>query len=148
MQSSNINHFLLSLDHSLQKYPAEQRERIRQRVIDDLAHTDIFRPLYLEDDDEYEPNEVSIKEMTREERVVAKQLEYGTEPDEPPKNRWGRNDLHEAVAISDVEAVQRLLADDPESINHKDNNFNTPIDQALLDENKSVINLFKNLGLM
>tara|TARA_Y100000034_G_scaffold133560_1_gene199373 strand:+ start:348 stop:800 length:453 start_codon:yes stop_codon:yes gene_type:complete len=150
MQSSIINHFLLCLDNSLRKYPSEQRERIRRRIIDDFAQTDIFRPLYMEDDDDYvNVDQRAIEnEMKKEERILAKQKEYGIKPDEPKKNRWGRSDMHEFVEISDTEAIRRLIAEDPDMIWKKDNNDNTPIDQALLDENKTVISLFKDLGFI
>lgn len=143
---SILNTFLLNLDRGLTKYPSEDRERMRTRILDDLKKDDILHPSYTalllgpDDDDE-----ISISEI-REERVKVKQKELRIPPDESKvKYKYGRTQLHEAVVISDLELIRRLLREN-HSVYVKDNNGNTPVDHAILDENIEVLSIFKEFG--
>lgn len=138
MQLGTINHFLLDLDRSLLKYPIEQRKRIREKIIDDLAKTEIFRSYCDEDMEDYE-SEKDFREGIMTETLQ----EYGVE-DDFEINRFGRNKMHEAVITGDIELVKQLLISEPESINTKDNNGNTPLQCAYLDENEELITVFRS----
>jgi ankyrin repeat protein len=141
-----LNQFIMSLDKGLAKYPSEKRSIIRQRILDNVRNSDIFKPLHLFHCD---PNEEEIVEIpiaiVREERVKEKQIEFKIKPESKPILKYGRTLLHEAVATSNIDLIKKLLSEG-HSTKDLDNNGNTPIDHALLDENDEVLAIFKANG--
>jgi len=146
LHMSILNTFLLNLDHGLSKYPSDQKERIRHRVLDNLKKDNILHPIY--DILFYDPldeEEISVSEL-REEKVKTKQQELRIPVEESKtKFKYGRTHLHEAVVISDFELLKKLLSEN-NNVHAKDNNGNTPIDHAILDENKEALRIFKDFG--
>jgi len=143
---SILNTFLLKLDRDLSKYPSEQRGRMRNKILEDLEKDDILHPSYMVlAPDPYDDDEISVTDL-KEERVKTKQQELKIPVTEvKSKFKYGRTHLHEAVAISDFELIKKLLQDNP-NVYSKDNNGNTPIDHAILDENKEALRIFGDFG--
>jgi len=147
-----VNEFVLILDRQLAHYPAEQRHHLRDRILDDLTSTtDILKPIDWGYEDSSENDELDQPIVNIKDRILKKQEELQIEPEpEIPIvkiNRWGRSDLHEAIAISDLEAIKSSLAQ-KKDIHSKDNNGNTPLDFAMLEANDEVIALFREAGLL
>jgi len=153
-----LNRFMLILDCQLSKYPDPDRHRIRDAIIRDLIQTtNIFDSLEDMDDDDYdyddwvsEQQEMSPAVCTKEARVLEKQRELKIDivaETVAPKRRWGRSDLHEAVAMSDLDTVHRLLSEG-QDVNVRDNNGNTPLDFAMLEANQEVIAVFRAAGYL
>jgi|GEM_PF-4395732 len=64
----------------------------------------------------------------------------------PKRGRWGRNPLHEAVAIGDKDAVRRLIAEKKFTLG-KDNNGNTPFRMAFFMKCKEILAIFAESGI-
>ncbi len=83
------------------------------------------------------------------ERIRRKQKELGVKVKEKqrdfnkvPITRYGRCLLHEAIAMKDVKAIKKY-ARQPEYLQVRDNNDNTPYQMALLMEYKEAVVILK-----
>jgi len=86
-----------------------------------------------------------------ENRIRRKQIELGIKikPGEHAENsyvvtRYGRSLLHEAVAMKDITLIEKY-SKDKKLLSAVDNNFNTPLQMALVMDYKEAIDILKPL---
>lgn len=165
---SPINEFVFESNNRLRNLPLEKRKKIIDRVIDNLNNIDFFTPLHeMCDDDDYDDDFGLILESRagvddeHEKRIKSLQLFYSGHPEiqsddddyeeivQKEKNaisRCGRTDLHDAVLMNDLDMIRSILTEGNVDLNSKDNNGRTALQVAFLEENMTVIALFKELG--
>jgi len=169
--SSIKNEYVLILNKHLANRTYEVRSRLIDKIIEDIEQTGLLNSPEFEDDDwdlntpiglqETENEEADqfaqsekIASFSSDERVARKRqelIEAGIIKKKKVKKkvvkplsvtRFGRNALHEAVVANDLETVKRLLRNGIAQ-NQKDNNGNTPMDLALLEENFEAVKILK-----
>ncbi len=114
---------------------------MKKKILEDFKDSDIFAPLHtfwsdFDDDAPQDNNEIVVQHHPPDIKPLLKKINQPVV--KIKKNRFGRSDLHEAVAMSDIAEINRLL-DAGASIKATDNNGQTPIDQAFVDENDDVL---------
>lgn len=160
-----FNQFVFDLNNRLQTLEPKKRQRIIERILKDLSHTDVFTPLhkmtsdldYLDDDNDNKNNiTFDALENDRELRISKLQEKYNIKPDKQTKEilerekvvrtRCGRTDLHDAVSMGDLGLIRKLVVEDKIDPSIKDNNGHTAVHIAVLEQNSEVIELLKELN--
>ena len=134
-------------------YDEDLKSRILNKIIANVEESGIFDPptADFEDEDFEDLEEEADTEfgciVSREDLIKQKQIEYGiiSVPKPDVQGKYGRERLHEAVSMGDLELVRRYL-DEGDDASKKDNNGNTPYDLSILLENEDMINLFEEFG--
>jgi len=162
-----FNFFVLSLNNRLQHLPADVRQRRMKKIMSDLERlpdgeeSHIFTPLDMLADDDWDDATENIaceNAMGREKRIKQLQSFYNGSEDEATeeveqerehavKVRCGKTDLHDAVLMGDCDLIRRLIADGAD-IHAKNNNGQTAVYLAFLEENEAVIEVFRELGII
>lgn len=159
-----FNHFVLSLNNRIQHLPLETRQERMTKILNDVEHlsdgeeSHIFTPLSLLCEEEYEEGEEIACEnaVAREQRIMELQAFYNIpgevdeeeqEREQAVKKRCGKTDLHDAVLMGDCDLIRRLVKDGAD-IHAKNNNGQTAVYLAFLEENEEVIALFRELSII
>jgi len=156
---NNRNKFLLGLHFNkvFSRFSPEEKKKRIHSIMNDYEMKEILNPIknkYVDDDEIYEEDENSFKtleDMTLEERVLAKQVELGIDPEEKVaeeescriKGRWGRTEIHEVVLISDFNRLKELLDSKEIDIFLKDNNNQNAYQLAILEGNVEAVEIMK-----
>lgn len=122
------------------KLPVNKKRKLIQKVLTDSSMKEILEPI-----NTYIPPEDCIIEETENTPFIIKNKNKKSliiKEEEVIFNRWGRSSLHEAVLVNDINLVQNLLETDV-NVYLTDNNGQTPLDLALLEEKREIVNLLK-----
>jgi len=146
----------------LQGLSLEKRKKIIGESVERMTRLGIFEPLHLsweDDDDEFviqddEAVEAASRLKDRNAQIRMKQIALKIKPMEGEDDvseassdyRWGRTQLHEAVAMNDIVMAEKLIKEGHD-ITAKDNNGHTPIHIAVIEENKEMIVMFRQVGI-
>lgn len=159
-----FNHFVFELNNRIQHLPFEVRQQRMKQIIEDVERLEdgeeshIFTPLCLLcDDDNDDTEELACENaVAREQRIRELQAFYNVpgEIDEEEqerelaiKNRCGKTDLHDAVLMGDCDLIRTLIQNGAD-INAKNNNGQTAVYLAFLEENEEVISLLRELKVI
>jgi len=152
------NRFVFKLNQRLQHVPTSKRLNMIQKIMEDLEPTGILNPIDFEEEI-LEHSSISFNNILgREDRIINLEKKHGTfnrdvyEEDNEQKrisrSRCGGSDMHDAVKMGDIDLIKRIYKSDPSSMEQKNNNGHTPIYVAFLEENKEVINAFREMKLI
>jgi len=130
------------------KLPVNKKRKLIQKVLTDSSMKEILEPINMYippedcivDETENTPFIIKMKNKNKNKKLLV------TEEKEVVFNRWGRSSLHEAVLVNDVNLVQNLLETDV-NVYLTDNNGQTPLDLALLEEKREIVNLLESYCL-
>jgi len=168
--SSVKNEYILILNQKLANKTFEERQRFITKILEDIEPSgileeptfeddvwDLNTPIGLQENEEADKfakvEEIAV--LDSDERVRRKREELITagiiKPtkkkqkivEESLIKRFGRNALHEAVLANDLNTVKKLLQNGV-ARDERDNNGNTPMDIALLEENIEAIKILKD----
>lgn len=166
LKVKTFNKFAFDLNNRLQD--SEYKHRIYHRVLENLADSEIFKPLheYADDFDDFDnaldfsdiPVALDDSQGEREHRIAQLRGKYTGEFDTDEQiqiiikekrikhMRHGKTDLHDAVSNGDLNKIKELITEENIDVNLKDNNGHTAIYLACVQGNQDVIKLFQQLG--